>query len=62
MSGVNSLIKNGVSPNQLSAVGRGEFAPTASADPDSKEAREQNRRIEFVVIPNISSISEGVNP
>jgi len=62
MSGVNSLLKNGVSPNQLSAVGRGEFAPIASSDPDSKEARQQNRRIEFLIIPNISSIAEGVNP
>jgi len=61
MSAVNMLLKNGVSPNQLSAVGRGEFAPVASAEPDSKEAREQNRRIEFVVIPNLSSISS-TNP
>lgn len=61
MSAVNILLKSGANPNQLSAVGRGEFAPIASSDPDSKEAREQNRRIEFVVVPAISSLGD-TNP
>ena len=53
---VNRLIKAGVSPNQLSAVGRGEFAPASSDDPNSKESRKLNRRVEFVVTPHISSL------
>lgn len=57
MSAVNLMLKDGVNPNQVSAVGRGEFAPIAGEDPDSKEARLRNRRIEFVVVPNISSIA-----
>ncbi len=61
MNTMNILLRSGVSPNQLSAVGRGEFAPIASADPSSKEAREQNRRVEFVVVPTISTIADG-NP
>ncbi len=61
MSAVNMLIRAGVSPNQLSAVGRGEFAPAASDDPSSKEARMQNRRVEFLVTPGLSSL-EGINP
>lgn len=60
MSAVNYLLRNGVSPNQLSAVGRGEFAPLVADS--SKEARAQNRRIEFVVTPNLSSLSESMNP
>jgi chemotaxis protein MotB len=56
MGTLNYLLKKGVSPNQLSAVGRGEFAPVASDAPDSKEARTQNRRVEFVVTPSLSSL------
>jgi len=62
MSALNMLLRNGVSPNQLSAVGRGEFAPVSGADQDSKEAREKNRRVEFVVVPNMSSIADKINP
>ncbi len=61
MSAMNILLREGVSPNQLSAVGRGEFAPVDANNPDSKEARAMNRRVEFVVVPDLSSLPE-VNP
>ncbi len=63
MNTLNYLLGKGVSPNQLSAVGRGEFAPVVDADPDSKEARAQNRRVEFVITPNLASVAApGVTP
>ncbi len=54
MSAVWLLLKHGVSPNQLSAVGRGEFAPLAGEN--TSDARAKNRRVEFVIVPNIESI------
>ncbi len=62
MSAMNQLLRAGVAPNQLSAVGRGEFAPVSAEDPNSSEARAQNRRVEFVVTPNLSSLSLSTNP
>jgi chemotaxis protein MotB len=56
MNAVRLLLKNGVSPNQLSAVGRGEYAPVAKDDQSSNDARAKNRRVEFVVVPNIESV------
>ena len=56
MSAVRLLLKNGVSPNQVSAVGRGEYAPVATDDQSSGDARAKNRRVEFVVVPNIESV------
>ena len=62
MGAVNRLIRKGVSPNQLSAVGRGEFAPVSGDDQDSRDARAKNRRVEFVITPKLSSISPSTNP
>ena len=56
MNAVRILLRNDVSPNQVSAVGRGEHAPVASDDPSSPESRAKNRRVEFVVVPNIESV------
>jgi outer membrane protein OmpA-like peptidoglycan-associated protein len=56
MGVLNRLLRKGVSPNQLSAVGRGEFAPASEENPDSKETRALNRRVEFVVVPKMSSL------
>ncbi len=56
MSAVRLLLRNDVSPNQLSAVGRGEYAPVAAEDPSSSDARAKNRRVEFVIVPNIESV------
>lgn len=56
MNAVRLLLRNGVSPNQLSAVGRGEYAPVAADDQSSSSSRTKNRRVEFVIVPNIESI------
>ena len=56
MSAVRLLLRHDVSPNQLSAVGRGEYAPVASENPSSSDARAKNRRVEFVIVPNMESI------
>jgi chemotaxis protein MotB len=56
MSAVRLLLRNDVSPNQLSAVGRGEYAPVAADDASSSDARAKNRRVEFVIVPNIESV------
>lgn len=55
MNVVQMLLNKGVNPNQLSAVGRGEFAPASTDEANVKEARAKNRRVEFVVVPDISS-------
>ena len=62
MNTLNMLLRAGVSPNQLSAVGRGEFAPASADDPNSADARAQNRRVEFLVVPSMSSLKDDINP
>jgi chemotaxis protein MotB len=48
------LIKSGVSPTNVSAASYGEFRPAASnAKP---EGRAQNRRIEIVLVPDLSKV------
>jgi chemotaxis protein MotB len=48
------LVKSGVSPNNVSAASFGEFRPVASnAKP---ETRAQNRRIEIVLVPDLSKV------
>lgn len=54
MSAVRLLLKHDVSPNQLSAVGRGEYAPVDKEA--TSEARAKNRRVEFVIVPNLESV------
>jgi chemotaxis protein MotB len=46
----------GVSPNVLAAVGYGEFQPVADNSSDS--GREQNRRIEIVLMPNLDELPD----
>ena len=48
------LIEKGVSPTALSAAGYGEFDPIA--DNGTEEGRQQNRRIEIVLAPNIEAL------
>ena len=43
------LVKQGVSPKKLSAIGYGEQRPIASND--TKEGRAKNRRVEIVILP-----------
>ena len=56
MSALRLLLRNDVSPNQLSAVGRGEYAPYDADNASTSEARAKNRRVEFVIVPNIESV------
>lgn len=44
----------GISPVRLSATGYGEYRPVASND--SKEGRQQNRRVEIVILPKSEKI------
>lgn len=56
---VSKLVKLGASSNQLTAVGRGESMPTAldgSSEGYTSETQAMNRRTEFVIIPNVSSL------
>ena len=47
---LDRLVKAEVNPAQLSVVSRSEFMPKVSENPDSKETRAENRRIEFIVV------------
>jgi len=44
----------GISPERLSAIGNGEYRPVASNE--TKDGREQNRRVEIVILPNITKV------
>lgn len=55
ISVVDFLIKSGVAPTSLSAASFGEFKPKSPND--TKIGRAQNRRIEIVVLPNLSAIA-----
>ncbi|MCX5669487.1 MAG: OmpA family protein [Candidatus Omnitrophica bacterium] len=44
----------GISPERLSAIGYGEYRPLVSND--SSDGRKQNRRVEIVILPNITKV------
>lgn len=46
-----------VAPGRISAIGYGEFRPVASND--SKEGRQLNRRVEIVILPQLTKTKEG---
>jgi chemotaxis protein MotB len=48
------LIKAGLSPERISAASFGEFRPVAPND--KPESRAQNRRIEIVLVPDLSQV------
>jgi chemotaxis protein MotB len=48
--------KKGISPERLSAIGYGEFHPVASND--TKEDRKLNRRVEIVILPQVTKLKE----
>jgi chemotaxis protein MotB len=52
---VHLLSDMGVTPENLSAAGFGEFRPRA--DNDTEEGRQLNRRIEIVMLPNLDILS-----
>jgi chemotaxis protein MotB len=45
-----------VDPSRLSAIGYGEYRPVASND--TKSGRQQNRRVEIVIIPKVTKVNE----
>jgi chemotaxis protein MotB len=48
--------EKGVEPGRLSAVGYGEYRPVVSND--SRSGRQQNRRVEIVIIPKVTKVKE----
>lgn len=44
----------GISPERLSAIGYGEYRPLISNE--TKDGRKQNRRVEIVILPNITKV------
>lgn len=57
---VNILRENpSIQPENLTAAGRGEFAPISSND--SSEGKAQNRRIEVILTPKLDEISKLLN-
>ncbi|MBI4982533.1 MAG: OmpA family protein [Candidatus Omnitrophica bacterium] len=46
--------EKGISPSRLSAIGYGEFRPVASND--TKAGRQQNRRVEIVIMPQVTKV------
>jgi len=57
---VNKLVKMGVPEAQLLATGRGEHVPVAFDN--SAEAKKMNRRVDFIVMPNLSSLMSASRP
>ncbi len=52
---VTLLIDKGVPPENLAAAGYGEYDPIA--DNGSEEGREQNRRLEIILVPKIDDLA-----
>lgn len=50
------LVGEGVKPENLSAAGYGEHDPIAGND--TEEGRQQNRRIELILVPNLSELPQ----
>jgi chemotaxis protein MotB len=48
------LNEQGISPERLSAIGYGEYRPVASNE--ASDGRKQNRRVEIVILPNITKV------
>lgn len=48
--------KENVDPARLSAIGYGEYRSVASND--SKSGRQQNRRVEIVIVPKVTKVKE----
>lgn len=54
VSVVDYMVESGFAPDNLAAAGYGEFAPVAENDTD--EGRQQNRRIEIILVPDLSEL------
>jgi chemotaxis protein MotB len=46
--------EQGISGERLSAIGYGEYRPVASNE--TKDGRKQNRRVEIVILPNVTKV------
>jgi chemotaxis protein MotB len=46
--------EQGIAPERLSAIGYGEYRPVDSNE--TKDGRKQNRRVEIVILPNITKV------
>jgi len=58
LSVLHYLVNNqGISPERLSAIGYGEYRPVASNE--TKDGRLQNRRVEIVILPNVTKVRPG---
>ena len=56
---VKIMTKNGVSPKQVIASGRGEHVPKVAGK--TKEARQKNRRIEVIINPDLKELYNAIN-
>jgi len=57
LSVLHFLVENkGIDPERISAIGYGEYHPVASND--TKEGRQLNRRVEIVVLPQLTKVKE----
>ena len=52
--------EKGISPERVSAIGYGEYSPVATND--TKEGHQLNRRVEIVILPELSKEKEGRVP
>ncbi|MBU0548048.1 MAG: OmpA family protein [Candidatus Omnitrophica bacterium] len=58
LSVLHYLVNNqGIAPERLSAIGYGEYRPVDSNE--TIDGRKQNRRVEIVILPNISKVKGG---
>ncbi|MBS1506242.1 MAG: OmpA family protein [Bacteroidetes bacterium] len=48
------LIKAGMSPNQITSAGKGEFSPIAAND--NPQNKQKNRRTEIIITPNLDEL------
>ena len=57
---VKILLQNsGISPERITAAGRGEYVPLDTAN--TAEARQRNRRTEIILMPNMKDIMNALN-
>lgn len=52
--------ERGITPQRISAAGFGEYRPVALND--TREGRKLNRRVEIVVLPQVTKVKEGREP
>ncbi len=54
------VYEKGISPDRLSAIGYGEYRPVA--DNDAADGRQLNRRVEIVILPQVTKVKEAKEP